>query len=128
VSNNQRTIVDSVFVGNSADGGGQGGAIAFEPSGNFLLQRVNASRNRAGSGGAFFLKAGSINSITMTDCILFENTASGAGGALFISSDALVPFGLITRSLFHNNVAVDGGALFVSAGSALIDFCVHIPF
>lgn len=111
-SNDDTTISDSMFRGNSATGKSKdyrayGGAVCSY--GVVTLKKTNFYDNYAfNRGGAIF----AFKEIRISDCSFTGNNASDYGGAIFTRTIKQK----VTNSLFKNNKATsgDGGAIYVN--------------
>jgi predicted outer membrane repeat protein len=120
-------IVNSTFLGNSAD---KGGAIAIpnttndnfesEESSPFIVNTLIAGNTADQGGGIFLLGA---HKPYLLNCTLAHNTATVDGGGLWVSSQNIVGFAAprIVNSLLWGNVdagGADESAQFHNAGQA----------
>lgn len=145
------TITGSTFMNNTAFGGGAmylsasvknisgttiqnntdkstslgGGAILTDANAQITLTNSTVSGNTtvAGSGGAFYVTAGSgsCSSLTVNSTVVSNNTApSNSGGALYVTGGCSAT--IANGSQFKSNSAGGhGGAVSVNNGSVLID-------
>jgi hypothetical protein len=94
--NNHPKLVNVIFTGNSADAGG---GIYNTDYGNPTLINVTFSGNVADYGGAMF---NFISGPVLTNCILWDNTASSGGSQIHNSSS--------TPTVFYSDVQDSGGS------------------
>jgi hypothetical protein len=123
----QVTVRNSTFTGNRATTGGGGlyANLANRPAATLTIAnttfRANASEL---GGGAIYITE--VDTVTIDDSTLSENTAVGDGGAVFASgSDSDVT---VSNTTFTNNDAGLGGGAILSFGGSLSLDSVDISF
>lgn len=110
------TFDECVFLGNDADW--QGGGL-YQNAGNITLSRCWFELNQSVSAGGGSISRGvGSSSITVRDCVYYDNTAGGGGGGMH-RTDAF-PL-LVERTKFVANTAAGGGGLFVHGGGTVRD-------
>lgn len=106
-------IVANVFVGNSASGNSDGGAVHISRAASdsaFTVERnVFRQNNSPGRGGAFFLDGG--RAVRMTDNLFANNSAPSAasGGAVWVNATSNLTF--LNNTLTQNTTGGGGGGL-----------------
>ena len=116
LSKKEMTIVDSDFIGNSANKGGKGGAIDHT-GGTMVLTTNDFAGNSAsatGFGGAVNTWAGA----SIDDCRFTENSAKYGGAVSVLGNDQTA---VITDALFEQNSAVSYGGAVYASGTVQID-------
>ena len=81
---------------------------------NLAYTRVSNGSNTIG--GALSTSSGSSTSITLTNCVLSNNTATNTGGAIFCNSGTLT----LDNTSFIGNSSLYGGAIYASNVSSAI--------
>ncbi len=118
------------FSGNSAENGsGNGSAINItgrdeEGGGSVNITGYTFDDHTAVYGGAIQVKAGTDdlkNTLTLTDCVVKNSTATGAGGAVFAEANTVIT--LKNSAFTSNKHTVDtrygGGAVYVQEKSVV---------
>ena len=116
ISRKALTITDSTFTGNSAGGGGKGGAID-QIAGNLVLTGDTFTGNSAPNTGF----GGAVNTWTggaISNCAFDGNSARNGGAVSVLGNDT--PATITDTSFSGNNAAFCGGALYAS-GTVEID-------
>ncbi len=105
------TIVDSIFIHNTAD---QGGALNIQVNSHLDVHNATFSQNEANNGGSILVAGQS--SMYVKDSQFLNNTATHAGAMAIIFSST----GNITSCFFGGNFAPhNGGAVFVQMNSSV---------
>ncbi len=110
-------VEDSTFAKNTATS--NGGAIDHRASKALTITNTTISENTAKNGG--FVYSVGAGLITVSGCIIKDNTATSKGGAVFATrEDNAAHSGKITvldATLLQNNSAPNGGAVYLDKGA-----------
>ena len=102
-----------VTGGHPTAAGDDGGGGVYLAGGSLTLDSVKIDHNQATYGGGVF-QAGAAGSVTASNCMISDNTASFSGGGVYTVGSAT----LYNTTLANNSAANHGGGLHVGSGTA----------
>jgi len=109
-------MTDCSVIGNTSNDFG-GGIVSFGPNNALEMTRCTVANNRVTGGGhnagGIFLFTGSL---TLTDCVVEDNTAGVAGGGILIETGSATLNG---TTQVKDNTAPLGGGIFAEGGGTL---------
>ena len=124
ISVNSSVVVEESLFQNNV-GGSKGGAVAVFSQGIPSFMNTNFTENRATTGGVMYLADGA--NVTISDCLMFNNSAGSLGGALYLLSDS---HSVISTTIIQENSANSGpgGGIYMQdfAYANLVDSVISV--
>jgi len=100
----------------TAPGDDSGGGVLLV-GGSLTMDHVRVDHNQATYGGGVF-QGGASGSITTSDCVIDNNTASNSGGGAYAAGTGALSYTLLNA----NTAGFHGGGIHVNSGSASLYF------